>query len=143
MGIQSEVRQEQAAGCTSRLLSYLLCSSSASASTKRKESNESIVENECRMQEMIDEQKRNEWVEARMMHDKISSRGDHFVFAHGPIEDFHRGLSSFLGAPKKLLYEAMEEEFCDSDDSDLDFCAGNYGTITNSRIGKHIILANS
>ena len=140
MGIQSEVGQEQAAGCTSRLLSYLPCSSSANASAKRKETNESIVEHESRIQEMLDEQKRNEWVEARMMHDKISSRGDHFVFAHGPIEDFHRGLSSFLGAPKKLLYEAMEEEFCDSDDSDLDFCAGNYGIITNSRIEWHFVI---
>ena len=141
MVIQSEEEKDQELlGCTSRLLSYLLCNSGKS-STKGKERSESIVvEHDIQVLQMLEEQRKNEWTEARGMHEQLSARGDYKVLGHGPLEDFHRGLEFFLGSPKKLLYEAMEKEHCGSTDSDVEFFADNYGIKTNSKIEWNFVI---
>jgi len=89
--------------------------------------------------EKLEEQKRNEWSEARRMHKQFADQGL-LVYGCGPAEDFSRTLESFLGPPKKLLYEAMEKEHCDSVDSHIKYCSSNYGIKTNSRIEWNFVI---
>lgn len=90
--------------------------------------------------ELLEEQKKSEWTEARKMHNILCAGGDYTFCGHGPVEDFHCGLESFLGTPKKLLYEAMEKEHCDSADSDVEFYAGNYGINTKSKTEWNFVV---
>ncbi len=84
--------------------------------------------------EKVKEQKQKEWDEARRVHEELMESGKHFVLGHGPVEEFFRGLEYYLGPPRKLQYEAMVKEHCESADSDVEFFADNYGITTTSKI---------
>ena len=56
---------------------------------------------------LLEEQKRQEWEDAQKLHESILSQGTSFILGYGEIADFHQGLGTFLGQPKKLVFEAM------------------------------------
>ncbi len=126
-------------GCTSKFISYITCSgrSPRKAVPNIVGTGENSTGPE---QKALDELRRLEWKEAQIFHDELSTGGDYNILGHGPVEDFHRGLEYFLGPPKKLLYEAMEREHCNSSDSDLEFFAANYGVQTTSKIEWNFVI---
>ena len=120
-----EVRE----GMGSYIMSYLPCKSQRVSPQEK-----------AQILKSLEQKKSQEWDLAKQFHDKLAASGDYNVLGHGPIEDFHRGLEPVLGPSKKLLFEAMEKEHCESVDSDVSFVAGNTGVSTTSRIEWNFVV---
>ena len=136
---------------TSRFVSYLMCNKESKQKELQRAQPHQVIHDsvyqhddadavDWRMSELLEIKKQHEWKAAHQLHQQLSKTGDCWTLGHGPIEDFHRGLESFIGKPKKLLYEAMLEEHCDSADSNLEFCAENYGIFTTSKIEWNFVV---
>ena len=124
----------------SKLVSFLGCFDSSTKRNNRTKGTQQAnrVEN---IEALLDEQKKLEWGAAKEVHERYAARNDlPTLSAYSPINDFHRNLESYLGPPKKLLYEAMENEHCNCDDSDLYFTAYNYGIRTTSKIEWNYVV---
>lgn len=89
----------------------------------------------------IEDDKRIEWEEAKAHHENLSNRDDTKVDAYGSIENFHMQLEDILGKPKKLLFDAMEKEHCQSADSDLEFKSSHYDIRTTSKIEWKFVVS--
>lgn len=129
MDIEGEKKLNAAAGMTSYIMSYLPCKG-------QKVAHQEVAQ----ILESLKEQQAQEWTQAKKFHDKLAASGDYHVLGHGPIVDFHKGLEPVLGPSKKLLFEAMEKEHCESVDSDVIFVAGNTGVTTTSRIEWNFVV---
>ncbi len=147
-------------GCTEKILSCMGFSSRNSEEGEESNANDTIKndrtqdeeekkeeqilladdDHHSKAREILEEQRREEWNDARKLHERILKRKDYFVLGYGPVDDFHRPLEDILGTPKKLLYEAMEKEHCESVDSEITFLASNYGINSTSKIEWNFVI---
>mmetsp|Transcript_14059 Transcript_14059/g.25126 ORF Transcript_14059/g.25126 Transcript_14059/m.25126 type:complete len:207 (+) Transcript_14059:225-845(+) len=79
-----------------------------------------------------------DYAAARALHERACDAGA-FISGQGPISDFYKGLSGFLGPPKSLILDAMEKEHCQSEDSDIIFTAAHSGISSTSKIEWYFV----
>lgn len=119
---------------SSKVLSFLTCNIAG----KDGSPDGSAYDDE--FEKRLQEVKNHEWQHARSVHESLLRKKNHNFLGHGPIDDFHKGLTAFLGPPKKLIFEAMEREHCHSADSHAQFYTSNYGITTSSNIEWMFVL---
>ena len=80
---------------------------------------------------------------AQQLQDKFVQKGTTLALDFGSLSTFYAGLEGLVGAPSPQVLTTMRNEHCSASDSELEFTAANFETVTTSKIEWHFVVEPS